>query len=125
MKRSKPLLVQLPLALALWLQPVLAENKGWPPAASVTDLSSSKHWPDDPGYKSAWELYSFIPASAKAGVRKAELSLGSGVHADRAWQRTAGDPRVVIAELDSGIKWSERDLVNKFYLNRGELPKPH
>jgi len=124
MKRTRLLLVLFPLALILGLHPVLAQNKNWPPAESVTDLSDSKHWPNDPGYKSAWELYSFIPASAKAGVRKAELSLGSGLHADRAWQRTAGDPRVVIAELDSGIKWSERDLVNKFYLNRGELPKP-
>ena len=120
----KPLLVLLPLALALGTFPVLAQNKNWPPAASVTDLSQSKYWPNDPGYKSAWELYSFIPATAKAGVRKAELTLGSGIHADRAWQLTTGDPRVVIAELDSGIKWSERDLVNKFYLNRGELPKP-
>ena len=124
MKRLKLVSLLVPLALILALHPVLAENKNWPPAESVTDLSDSKHWPDDPGYKSAWELYSFIPKEARSLVRKAELKLGSGVHADRAWQRTAGDPRVVIAVLDSGIKWNERDLVNKFYLNRGELPKP-
>ena len=53
-----------------------------------------------------------------------ELAIGSGIHADEAWEVTLGDPRVVIAVLDSGIRWNERDLVNKFYLNRGELPVP-
>ena len=122
--RATLILTPLALALVLALAPALAQNKNWPPPESVTDLSDSKWWPNDPGYKSAWELYSFVPKDALSTVRKAELKLGSGAHADRAWQRTAGDPRVVIAVLDSGIQWRERDLVNKFYLNKGELPPP-
>lgn len=49
-----------------------------------------------------------------------------GASVDLAWQTTTGRPDVVIAVLDSGIRWQDAlpDLVNKFYLNRGELPVP-
>lgn len=124
MKRLLITSVGLLWGLVLCGPAALAENKNWPPATSVTDLSDAKHWPDDPGYKSAWGLYSFIPAAAKSTIRKAELTMGSGISADRAWQMTTGDGRVVIAVLDSGIRWNESDLVNKYYLNRGELPQP-
>ncbi len=54
-----------------------------------------------------------------------ELALGSiGFSLDRAWQHTLGRPDVVIAVLDSGIRWGHADLVHKLYLNPGELPKP-
>lgn len=102
----------------------LAENPNWPPEESVTDLSQPTTWPDDNSYHDMWELFSFIPDDAKTLVRQEELALGSGIHADRAWQMTTGDDRVIIAVLDSGIRWSELDLVNKYYLNRGELPEP-
>jgi hypothetical protein len=49
----------------------------------------------------------------------------ASIHADQAWETTTGDRRVVIAVVDSGIRWNELDLVNKFYLNRGELPVPN
>ena len=101
-----------------------AQNVNWPPPETVTDLSDSKWWPADPGYSGAWELFSFIPKAAQPTVRKEELAMGSGCSADRAWQKTTGDARVVIAVLDSGIKWNEADLVNEYYLNKGELPVP-
>jgi FG-GAP-like repeat/Subtilase family len=47
---------------------------------------------------------------------------------DRAWaDYTTGSPGTVIAYVEGGINWhddSARDLVNKVYLNRGELPVP-
>ena len=49
---------------------------------------------------------------------------GSGVSADQAWKLSAGDPRVKIAILDTGIRWENRGLVDRIALNRGELPKP-
>ncbi|MCB9557039.1 MAG: VCBS repeat-containing protein [Deltaproteobacteria bacterium] len=112
------------LGLLVSIAPAFGQNKDWPPAESVTDLSQTSTWPADPGYANAWELFSFIPESALARVNAAEKALGSGMHADRAWQKTIGDPRVVIAVLDSGIRWETTDLVNKFYLNAGELPAP-
>jgi MYXO-CTERM domain-containing protein len=87
-------------------------------------MEDTANWPNDPGYAGQWNLWSFMPLENKSKVSAYELSIGSGMHADRAWQRTTGDRRVIIAVLDSGIRWQERDLVNKFYLNRGELPVP-
>jgi hypothetical protein len=49
---------------------------------------------------------------------------GSGMSEDVAWTVTPGDPRVIIASHDCGIFWNSTDIVNKFYLNQGELPLP-
>jgi len=96
----------------------------WPPPEGA-DMSLATNWPNDPGYDGDWNLWSFMPAENAPKVTDYEALIGSGCHADRAWQKTVGDRRVVIAVLDSGIRWRERDLVNKFYLNRGELPVPN
>ncbi len=55
-----------------------------------------------------------------------ELLGVKGASVDLAWQTTTGRPDVLIAVIDSGIRWGEAlpDLVRKFYLNRGELPVP-
>lgn len=56
-----------------------------------------------------------------------ELYGVTGMSVDRAWEVTTGRPDVVIAILDSGIRWNESgigEIVNKFYLNQGELPPP-
>ncbi len=49
---------------------------------------------------------------------------GPGVN--RAWQVSTGRPDVVIAVIDSGIRWDEDypGLTSKYYLNRRELPLP-
>jgi hypothetical protein len=49
-----------------------------------------------------------------------------GSSTNLAWEVTTGRPDVVIAVTDSGIRWDEdrTNLVNKFFLNRGELPIP-
>src|SRR5690606_32334144 len=75
--------------------------------------------PNDPSYLNVdmmgnvtggqWNLWSFTPDNWTEVVA-AERPLGIGLHADRAWQITPGDKRVVIAVLDSGIKWDEGDL---------------
>jgi len=65
-----------------------------------------------------WELSRTLDATERATMQ------GSGMSEDVAWTVTPGDPRVVIASHDCGVFWSEPDLVNKFYLNQGELPKP-
>src|ERR1019366_3692433 len=45
-----------------------------------------------------------------------------------AWELTTGQPRVVIAVLDSGIEWNNAqamtDLRDKVRINQGELPAP-
>jgi hypothetical protein len=48
----------------------------------------------------------------------------AGVRADTAWKYSAGDPKVSVAILDTGIRWQDRELVDKVHLNRDELPVP-
>jgi hypothetical protein len=69
-------------------------------------------------YDEQWNLYSFTPRGVPL-TRQA-----SGISADLAWKISTGRRDVTIAILDSGIRWHERELVNQFYLNRGELPEP-
>ncbi|MGQ0536452.1 MAG: hypothetical protein ACT4PT_10300, partial [Methanobacteriota archaeon] len=53
-----------------------------------------------------------------------ELSGVTGMSVDRAWLASTGRPDVVIAVLDSGIRWRDADLAEKVALRRGELPPP-
>jgi hypothetical protein len=80
--------------------------------------------PDDFG--NDWKLSSGITGTPAIDGSAQELFGVTGASVDRAWQTTTGRPDVLIAVLDSGIQWAEpqADLVNKFYLNRGELPAP-
>ncbi len=71
-----------------------------------------------------WSLISYIPADARGTVREAELGLGSGVWADQAWRITTGRFDVLLAVADTGVSWERTDIVNKLYLNAGELPYP-
>ena len=52
-----------------------------------------------------------------------------GASVNRAWEVTTGRPDVVIAVMDSGIRWEEDgsvvdELVRKHFVNAGELPVP-
>jgi hypothetical protein len=80
--------------------------------------------PNDPGFDGQWNLWSFIPQEwidANPGISQWEIDNGTGIHADRAWQRTIGDRSVIVAVLDSGIRWDSSDLLGKHYLNKAEL----
>jgi hypothetical protein len=47
-----------------------------------------------------------------------------GVSADRAWKYSTGDSNVQVAILDTGIRWNNRGLRKRVWLNKGELPLP-
>lgn len=72
----------------------------------------------------SWSMISYIPAGSRASVRQAELELGSGNSADRAWRVTTGNFDVVLGVLDSGIDWADGGFQNKVVLNTAELPLP-
>src|SRR5215831_9044147 len=112
----------LALSVALALVPSLSAANNWPPPdGDSVNLKDPANWPNDPGYAGQWNYWSFIGNGA-TNVRPGETA--SGISVDRAWQKTTGDRRILITVLDSGIRWNSPDLVNKFYLNPGELPVP-
>lgn len=103
------------------------------------------HWPKD-GFGGGWELWGFLPDNTTHpdrltgdspidvaertpcgdGVttgctREGQAGLTAGMKVDQGWLLTTGDPAVVVGVLDSGIRWSERDLNEKHYLNANEL----
>src|SRR5688572_1113929 len=59
-----------------------------------------------------WDLRSTTPR----GVRLARGA--SGLSADLAWRLTTGRRDVVVAVLDSGIRWSDREVLPPYYLKR-------
>lgn len=94
------------------------------PAALHTD----HRYPNDITYDSLshWDYISGFPTGVDTSKFPAyERAIGGGASIDTAWRwYTSGDPAVLIAVFDSGIQWDEKDLLNKHYLNRGELPPP-
>ena len=82
--------------------------------------------PDDPRFDRRWEFRSDIPPEVdRSKMHPKEVELGSiGFSLDRAWQYSTGRDDVVIAVLDSGIRWDAADLTEKLYINPGELPLP-
>ena len=82
--------------------------------------------PDDYVGGNVWKYSSGTTGDPAIDGSAQELDGVTGASVDLAWQTSTGRPDVVIAVLDSGIRWADPlpDLVNKFYLNRGELPVP-
>ncbi len=119
---SKPRLPLFLLAGALLVAPLLVAPaaQAWP---NGPDEDPRLDPPNDPGFAGQWNLWSYVPEewTQTPGFRTEEIAMGTGISADRAWQVTTGDRRVIVAVLDSGAYWDNRDLVNKYYLNRGEL----
>ena len=76
----------------------------------------------------AWKYSSDQSGDPAIDSSPAELFGVTGMSVDRAWQVSTGRPDVVIAVLDSGIRWDDAgamaDLAKKVHVNRGELPLP-
>src|SRR5262245_62944728 len=75
-----------------------------------------------------WKLTSDQTGNPAIDSNPAELFGVRGMSVDIAWHATTGRPDVLIAVLDSGIKWNDvgamRDLRRKVRPNRHELPLP-
>ena len=101
-----------PLRRALWVLGLPDSPRNDPSYAPCEQPGATCSFFDE-----QWNYFSFEPKSAPgAGV--------SGVSADLAWKITPGRRDVLIAVLDSGIKWDTGDLMRQFFLNQGELPEP-
>lgn len=108
------------------------------PTAPAADANESNCWPgppgsdptlcppNDPRFAGRWEFLGSIPDSVDSErMHPAERELGAiGFSLDLAWQLSTGRRDVIIAVLDSGIRWNYEDLRLKFHVNAGELPPP-
>ena len=90
----------------------------FPGCGDSQDLSSCP-WESD-----NWTFFNFTPEVVAGQIRPEELELGIGNAVLPAWQHGTGRWQSIIAVADSGIMWQESDLVNKVFLNVGELPLP-
>jgi hypothetical protein len=114
--------VKLPVLLAAALTLALGPAAGRFPGVEGSDPWMNR--PNDPAYRDTWQLFSHIPYNQVSPVSDTEMSLGAGMHVDRAWQLHTGTPAARIAVLDSGIIWDSPDLRERYALNTGELPLP-
>ena len=74
-----------------------------------------------------WKYTSDRSGNSSIDNKAQELYGVMGMSVDKAWEITTGRPDVIIAIIDSGIKWDDKGTLvikNKFSLNRGELPLP-
>lgn len=111
---------------------------GWPPELSYTaeDMADPANWPNDPSFHycpsaspycadgndrdGQWNYYSFIPTQqGELTLRSDEFA--SGMSIDLAWRYSQGSDDVIIAVMDSGIRWNEGDLLESAWLNPLEL----
>ncbi|HVT34862.1 MAG TPA: S8 family serine peptidase, partial [Nevskiaceae bacterium] len=83
-------------------------------------------------YDERWDLFGFPSQLTPLAVYKDpsdSLRFGqpmvSGYNAAGAWKLTRGRGDVVIAILDTGIRWEKGELRRQVHLNCAELPAPH
>ena len=75
-------------------------------------------------FNERWTMLSYIPEQSRESVREAELELGSGNNVDKAWRYSTGRFDILLSIMDTGVQWGRKELANKYYLNRQELPLP-
>ena len=88
------------------------------PETAVRSAAVSVSMPfNDPYLPEQWNLINTgdteISATAMAGA---------DVGVKDAWRLTAGDPRVIVAVMDQGIRVTHKDLVANMWVNPGEIP---
>ena len=47
---------------------------------------------------------------------------GADINVKNAWGLTAGDPRIIVAVCDEGVKYTHPDLADNMWVNKGEIP---
>ena len=75
-------------------------------------------------YVNANVLLGFNPLDPESDTSNI-MNYVPGMSATEAWKLWTGDPDVLVAVIDVGInKYSNLDLAERLFLNRGELPQP-
>jgi len=91
------------------------------PAVAVAERDSYRapdEAPDDPLFDQLWGLQN---TGAGIGGFSGALA-GADIDALGAWERTVGDPAIVVADIDSGYRFEHPDLAPVTWTNPGEIP---
>jgi len=73
--------------------------------------------PDDPEFTRQWHLRN-VGQETAAGPG----APGADIDATRAWCIAQGNPDVIVATLDTGVRFDHPDLVGSIFSNPGEIP---
>ena len=87
------------------------------PAPSVLHAAADPVAFNDPLFDRQWFLYN----NGNKQMFGSTAVAGADVKARDAWRLTAGDPSVVVAVLDEGVKYTHPDLAANMWRNEGEI----
>lgn len=73
---------------------------------------------NDPLFKTQWYLHN----SGNKEMFGQSTVAGTDVSIKDAWRLEAGDPRIIVAVVDEGIKYTHPDLADAMWVNSGEIP---
>src|SRR5438128_4063707 len=126
------------LLLSAVLTPTGALSSGWPTSGTPPAPNAPDYQPVETGFPGSCAsqsvddeqlyFYGFMPKCAPQAM---DPESASGMSVSTAWRdfgtRAIGAPDVVIVYVEGGINWHHgdaRELADKVFLNRGELPPP-
>ncbi len=89
-------------------------------AAADADVSfAASSVPNDPLFGSQWGLQNL---GQNVDFFAGSPLPGADIDATQAWDRTVGDPSVVVADIDFGYRFDHPDLAPVAWYNPGEIP---
>ncbi|HEX8710187.1 MAG TPA: S8 family serine peptidase [Pyrinomonadaceae bacterium] len=93
-------------------EPVVLARPERDAAPAELDRFIPFNWPNDPQFIEQWSLAN----TAQRGGKE-----GADISALRAWEKTKGSKKVVVAVLDSGVDYTHTDLANNIWQRPAEM----
>jgi gliding motility-associated-like protein len=98
-----------------WAEPVPVINRAG--GASEFDTENPQPladgFPNDPSYNRQWHYENTGQSGGTAGI---------DIRLPQAWEKTKGDPKVIVAVVDGGVDYTHEDLKDNMWINEGEEP---
>lgn len=92
------------------------ESSAWTPATRTTGQIDYTMPFNDPKLVDQWHYINNADLSVAPTVRA-----GADINVRNAWNLTAGDPEIIVAVCDEGVKYSHPDLAANMWVNEKEL----
>lgn len=72
---------------------------------------------NDPLLPDQWHYVNNVDLSVAQTSRE-----GADINVKEAWKLCAGDPEIIVAVCDEGVKYTHPDLIDNMWVNAGEIP---